>query len=243
MMGEASAGLAAARAGWDAYVPAGHLLRRVDAVLDLSGVRERLRPRYSRIGRPSVDPTVLLRMLLVGYLYGITSERRLADEVRDNIAYRWVVGLADGAPVPYHSTFSKARHGRFRDTGVFRALFEGVLRRCLAAGLVAGGACSVDGSFIEADAGAERRYVDASRAEAHVGSGGRLLSALRSPAAPDARPRPVRVLHELPAGRPARGHRRRRGHARSVQRRVGRRAHHARAHADDVRARRRSVRR
>lgn len=186
MMGEASAGLAAARAGWDARVPAGHLLRRVDAVLDLSGVRERLRPRYSRIGRPSVDPTVLLRMLLVGDLYGITSERRLADEVRYNIAYRWFVGLADGAPVPHHSTFSKARHTRFRDTGVFRALFEGVVRRCLAAGLVAGDACSVDGSFIEADAGAERRFVDASRAEAHVGSGGRLLSAVRSPADPDA---------------------------------------------------------
>lgn len=186
MMGEASAALAAARAGWDAQVRAGHLLRRVDAVLDLTGAREFLRARYSRIGRPSVDPAVLLRMLLVGYLYGITSERRLVEEVRYNVAYRWFVGLADGAPVPHHSTFSKARHGRFRGSGVFRALFEDVVHRCVAAGLVAGDACSVDGSFIEADAGAGRRFVDAGRAEAHVGAGGRLLSAVRSPADPDA---------------------------------------------------------
>ena len=185
-MGGASAALAAARAGWDAQVLAGHLLRRVDAVLDLTGLRERLRPRYSRIGRPSVDPAVLLRMLLVGYLYGITSERRLAEEVRYNVAYRWFVGLGPVDRVPHHSTFSKARHGRFRGTGVFRALFEDVVRRCVAAGLIAGDACSVDGSFSEADAGAARRLVDPGRAEAHVGAGGRLLSAVRSPADPDA---------------------------------------------------------
>src|SRR3712207_4444938 len=112
MMGVQSA-VGAARERLDALVPADHLLRRVDRALDLAGVRARLAGCYSRIGRPSVDPEVLLRLLLVGYLYGITSERRLVAEVRVNAAYRWFAGLPFGAPVPHHSTFSKNRHGRF----------------------------------------------------------------------------------------------------------------------------------
>ena len=186
MMGGAHEMLGAARAGWDAPVPTGHLLRCVDAVLDLADARERVQARYSRIGRPSVDPAVLLRILLLGYLYGITSERRLVEEVRYNVAYRWFVRLGPADRVPHHSTFSKARHGRFRDAGVFRALFEDVVRRCVAGGLVAGDACSVEDSLIEADAGPARRYLDPARAEAHVGSGGRLHSAVTSPTDPDA---------------------------------------------------------
>jgi transposase len=146
---------AESRADLEALVPADHLLRRVDRALDLAGVRAQLATCYSRIGRPSVDPELLLRLLLVGYLYGITSERRLVDEVRVNVAYRWFAALPFGARVPHHSTFSKNRHGRF-GAGVFRAVFEAVVRRCIAAGLVAGDACSVDGSMIDADASPQR---------------------------------------------------------------------------------------
>lgn len=155
MMG-VQASAAAARDQLEAWVPAGHLLRRVDRALDLAGVRRGLGACYSRIGRPSVDPELLLRLLLVGYLYGIASERRLVDEVRVNVAYRWFAGLPFGAPVPHHSTFSKNRHARFGTAGVFRAVFEAVVRQCVAAGLVAGDACSVDGSMVDADASGQR---------------------------------------------------------------------------------------
>jgi transposase len=154
MMG-AQTSAAAAREDLEALVPPEHLLRRVDRALDLAGVRGELAACYSRIGRPSVDPEVLLRLLLVGYLYGITSERRLVEEVRVNIAYRWFAGLPLRARVPHHSTFSKNRHGRF-GAGVFRTVFEVVVRRCIAAGLVGGDACSVDGSMIDADASPQR---------------------------------------------------------------------------------------
>ncbi|GJG88833.1 transposase [Gemmatimonadetes bacterium T265] len=148
-------GAAAAREQLEAWVPADHLLRRIDRALDLTQVRAQLVGCYSRIGRPSVDPELLLRLLLVGYLYGITSERRLVEEVRVNVAYRWFAGLPFGARVPHHSTFSKNRHGRF-GAGVFRAVFEAVVRQCVAAGLVVGGACSVDGSMVNADASSQR---------------------------------------------------------------------------------------
>ena len=151
MMG-ARSGAPAARDELDSLVPADHLVRRVDRVLDFTGARAALAACYSRIGRPSVDPELLLRLLLVGYLYGITSERRLVAEARVNVAYRWFAGLPLGARVPHHSTFSKNRHGRFGAGGVFRAVFEAVVRRCVAAGLVGGDACSVDGSMIDADA-------------------------------------------------------------------------------------------
>jgi transposase len=159
MMG-ARTSAAAARGELAVLVPADHLLRRVDRALDLAGVRAELAACYSRIGRPSVDPELLLRLLLVGYLYGVTSERRLVEEVRVNVAYRWFAGLPLRAPVPqvasrHHSTFSKNRRGRF-GAGVFRAVFEAVVRRCIAAGLVGGDACSVDGSMIDADASPQR---------------------------------------------------------------------------------------
>ena len=154
MMG-VQATAAAVREQLEAWVPADHLLRRVDRALDLAGIRAQLAGCYSRIGRPSVDPELLLRLLLVGYLYGITSERRLVDEVRVNVAYRWFAALPFGTPVPHHSTFSKNRHGRF-GAGVFRAVFEAVVRQCIAAGLVAGDACSVDGSMVDADASGQR---------------------------------------------------------------------------------------
>src|SRR6516162_3964179 len=100
-------------------IPEDHLLKRLDRFIDFGFVRERLRDTYSAVGRPSIDPEVLLRLLLVGYLYGITSERRLMEEVRMHLAYRWFSRLGFEREIPDHSTVYKNRHGRCRRTGVF----------------------------------------------------------------------------------------------------------------------------
>jgi transposase len=119
-------------------IPEDHLLRLIDQHVDLGFVRERLKGLYSSTGRPSIDPEVLLRLLLVGYFYGITSERRLLEEVKMHLAYRWFTRLDLDQEIPDHSTFSKNRHGRFRQSGIFREVFEEIVRRCLEAGLVEG---------------------------------------------------------------------------------------------------------
>lgn len=129
-------------------VPEGHLLRRIDAVLDLSGIREELQPFYSADGRPSIDPDLMIRMLLVGYSYGIRSERRLCEEVRFNLAYRWFCRLGLEDPIPDHSTFSKNRHGRFRQSDLFRRLFERVVEACISARLVGAEGFAVDASVL-----------------------------------------------------------------------------------------------
>src|SRR5580704_2972324 len=133
-------------------IPEDHLLRLIDQYVDLSFVRERLKPFYSSSGRPSIDPEVLLRLLLIGYLYGITSERRLLEEVKMHLAYRWFTRLDFGAEIPDHSTFSKNRHGRFRQSAIFREVFEEIVCRCLKEGLVEGKNLAVDGTMIKADA-------------------------------------------------------------------------------------------
>jgi transposase/CheY-like chemotaxis protein len=120
-------------------------------------VRERVKGLYSSTGRPSIDPEVLLRLLLVGYLYGITSERRLLEEVKMHPAYRWFTRLDFGQEIPDHSTFSKNRHGRFRESGVFRDIFEEIVLRCIAAGLVVGRNLAVDGTLVEANASPQSR--------------------------------------------------------------------------------------
>jgi|TARA_B100000315_G_scaffold196006_1_gene187046 transposase len=134
------------------HVPADHMLRGIERVLDLSDIRSQLRPFYSHIGRPSVDPELMLRMLIVGYCFGIRSERRLCSEVHLNLAYRWFCKLGLEERVPDHSAFSLNRHGRFRNSDVFRLVFENVVRRCMAAGLVGGEGFAVDASVMEADA-------------------------------------------------------------------------------------------
>jgi transposase len=105
-------------------IPEDHLLCLIDRHIDFSFVREQLKDFYSAMGRPSIDPEVLLRLLLVGYLYGITSERRLLNEVRMHLAYRWFARLGFEQEIPDHSTFSKNRHGRFRQCGIFRKVFD-----------------------------------------------------------------------------------------------------------------------
>jgi transposase len=138
------------------HVPADHLLRSIDRFVELDEVRAHLAPFYAAIGRPSVDPELLIRMLIVGYCYGIRSERRLCEEVHLNLAYRWFCRLGLEGEVPDHSSFSKNRHGRFRDSDLLRHVFEIVVSRCLEEGLVGGDGFAVDASLIKADASRQK---------------------------------------------------------------------------------------
>lgn len=140
----------------DAHVPADNLVRSIDRFVDLSEVRRKLAPFYSLMGRPSVDPELMIRMLIVGYCSGIRSERRLCEEVHLNLAYRWFCRLGLDGQVPDHSTFSKNRHGRFRESDLLRRVFETVVRQCMEEGLVGGEGFAVDGSLIRADANRQR---------------------------------------------------------------------------------------
>jgi len=135
-------------------IPESHLLRRLNPVVlqVLADLREKLAPFYSEIGRPSIDPELMIRMLIVAYCYGIRFERRLCEEVEMHLAYRWFCRLDLDDRVPDHSTFSVNRHGRFRDSDILRHVFEAVVRACMDAGLVKGDGFAVDASVIEADA-------------------------------------------------------------------------------------------
>ena len=139
------------------HVPADHPLHAVDALLDTAFIRRVMAPYYCAIGRPLIDPELIVRMLLVGYLGGIRSERKLCAEVHLNLAHRWFCRLGLYGAVPDHSTFSKNRHSRFRDGDVFRAVFDEVVRRCAEAGLVPGEGAAVDGSQVDADASRHKR--------------------------------------------------------------------------------------
>ena len=134
------------------HVPSGHMLREIDHFLDVGGMREAVRPFYSHMGRPSIDPELIIRMLVIGYVMGIRSERRLCDEVHLNLAYRWFCRLGLEGKVPDHSTFSRYRHGKFRDSDLLRQVFEATVERCLKEDLVAGEGFAVDASLIPADA-------------------------------------------------------------------------------------------
>jgi transposase len=136
----------------DEYVPEDHLLRAVDHYLDLSEFRHHIAGFYSHTGRPSIDPELIIRMLIIGYCYGIRSERRLCEEASTNLAYRWFCRLGLKDKVPDHSSFSKNRHGRFRECDAFRELFDSVLRRCIMEGLVRGEGFATHASIIKADA-------------------------------------------------------------------------------------------
>jgi transposase len=147
-------------------VPENHLLRLIDRHVSFDFVREKLHDSYSDTGRPSIDPEVLLRILLLGYLYGITSERKLLEELRMHLAWRWFTGLGFDQEIPHHSTFSKNRHGRFEESNLFQELFERIVEQCIAAGLVEGEQMSVDGSFIIANANHHSRIPREQLAEA-----------------------------------------------------------------------------
>jgi len=135
-------------------IPVHHLLRRINPIVTriLADLREKLAPFYSDIGRPSIDPELMIRMLIIGYCYGIRSERKLCEEVELHLAYRWFCRLDLEDKIPDHSTFSVNRHGRFRESDIFRQIFESIVRTCMDAGLVQGEGFAVDASVIEADA-------------------------------------------------------------------------------------------
>jgi transposase len=138
------------------HVPTDHLLRSIDRFVELGELRRELAAFYSTMGRPSIDPELMIRMLIVGYCFGIRSERRLCEEVHLNLAYRWFCRLGLDGGVPDHSTFSKNRHGRFRQSDLLRRLFEIVLRRCIKEGLVGGEGFAVDASLIKAEANRQK---------------------------------------------------------------------------------------
>jgi transposase len=138
-------------------VPETHLLRLIEKHISFAFVRQQLKDRYSEMGRPSIDPELLLRILLIGYLYGITSERKLVEELRMHLAWRWFTGLGFDQEIPHHSTFSKNRHGRFQESKLFEELFEQIVLQCVEVGLVQGKHLSVDGSFVEANAAKQSR--------------------------------------------------------------------------------------
>jgi len=147
-------------------IPETHLLRLIDKHINFDFVREQLRNSYSEAGRPSIDPELLLRILLIGYLYGITSERKLVEELHMHLAWRWFTGLSFDQEIPHHSTFSKNRHGRFLESKLFEQLFERIVNQCVEVGLVRGKELSVDGSFVEANAAKESRIPREQLAEA-----------------------------------------------------------------------------
>jgi len=147
-------------------VPETHLLRLIEKHISFAFVREKLKASYSDTGRPSIDPELLLRILLIGYLCGITSERKLVEELRMHLAWRWFTGLGFDQEIPHHSTFSKNRHGRFQESKLFEELFEQIVLQCVEVGLVQGKHLSVDGSFVEANASKESRIPREQLAEA-----------------------------------------------------------------------------
>jgi len=140
----------------DEAVPDDHPVREIAAVLDLSWVHAELAPYYPQLGRPSIDPVLMIRMLIIGYVFAIRSERALCREVQLNLAYRWFCGLSIEDKIPDHSAFSRARNDRFGDSGIFRSVFERIVGACIAAGLVGGEGFAVDASLIMADANKQR---------------------------------------------------------------------------------------
>ncbi len=138
------------------HIPHDHLLRQIDQFLDFESIRSHLKPYYSHTGRPSVDPELMIRMLLIGYCYGIRSERRLCEEVHFNLAYRWFCRLGLEDAVPDHSSFSKNRHGRFRESDLLRFVFDAVVQQCQEQQLIQGEGFATDASYVRVDASWER---------------------------------------------------------------------------------------
>ncbi|MBT4890733.1 MAG: IS1182 family transposase [Rhodospirillales bacterium] len=177
-------------------IPKNHLLRQLDSVLDLDWLRSELAPYYSHTGRPSIDPELMIRMLLVGYCYSIRSERRLCQDVELNLAYRWFCRLGLEDQVPNHSTFSVNRHGRFRDSDILRKVFEEAVCGCMKAGLVGSEGFAVDASVIEADAsrfarieGAAYNWSDEQQAQRPIREYLEALESENTPINPERKPK------------------------------------------------------
>jgi transposase len=148
MMGKQSGQIEMAIIDMEQMIPQNHLLRKINQIVDFSFIYEQAASLYAKNGRPSIDPVLLIKMLLVGYIYGIKSERRLEQEVQLNIAYRWFCGLQLTERVPDHSTFSQNRRRRFGNSILFREIFYEIVRQCIDRGLVDGEHTVCDGSFL-----------------------------------------------------------------------------------------------
>src|SRR6476659_9272527 len=157
----------------DEVVPDDHRVREIASVLDLSWVHAELGCYYSPLGRPSIDPVLMIRMIILGYVFAIRSERLLCREVQVNLAYRWFCGLSIEDKIPDHSAFSRARNERFRDSDIFRRVFERVVEACIAAGLVGGEGFAVDASLIAADANKQRSIPGAEWQKEHAAKAAR----------------------------------------------------------------------
>lgn len=143
----------------DELMPKEHFLRDLDNIVDFNFIYNKVETLYSNTGRPSIDPVMLIKMLLLGYLYGIESERKLEQEVRVNIAYRWFLGIELDESVPDHSTISQLRRRKFSGTTVFQDIFDEIVRKCIAAGLVTGKLLLTDSTHIKANAKSNLREV------------------------------------------------------------------------------------
>jgi len=157
MMGRKSKQLCMLILDMEDLIPRDHLLKKIKAAIDFDFIYEDAESYYSKIGRPSIDPVCLMKMLLVGYLYGIRSERRMEEEITLNIAYRWFCGFDLMDTIPDHSTFSQNRRRRFNDSGIFRQIFNRIVRNCIETGLVSGETAVSDGTFIPANVSWESR--------------------------------------------------------------------------------------
>jgi transposase len=140
----------------DDFVPQDHLLRVIKRTIDFSFIYDKVKDLYSPIGRRSVDPVLLVKMLLIGYWYGIPSERKLEQEVKLNLAYRWFLGLDLAEAVPDHSTISQNRRRRFKNSPLFQEIFDTIVSRCVTEGLVTGEVIVTDSTHIKASASRQR---------------------------------------------------------------------------------------
>ncbi|MDD5525712.1 MAG: IS1182 family transposase [Smithella sp.] len=136
----------------DEMIPEDHILRLIHKHIDLSFIRPKVKHLYSHTGKPSIAPEVMIKMLLIGYLFNITSERKLCDEVKMHMGYRWFAGLDLNDKVPDHSTFSRNRHGRFKDSGIFQEIFDEIVKQCIEQNFVSGKHLTVDGTYVKANA-------------------------------------------------------------------------------------------
>lgn len=134
----------------DSLIPEDHLLKRLDSLVSFDFVRDITKNYYSHTGKPSIDPVVLIKMLLVGYLFDIRSERKLVEEISLNLAYRWYIGYDLDEEVPNHSIFSKARV-RFGKK-LFLDIFEQILIKCMELGMVSKEGMLIDSTIVKADA-------------------------------------------------------------------------------------------
>ena len=155
MMGRQSRQMAMIFVDMESLIPENHLLRKINRMVSFDFIYELLAPYYPTTGRPSVDPVSMFKMLLIGYLYGIKSERRLVEEVQLNIAYRWFCGFELDDTIPNHSTFSKTRTRKWQQSDLFQKAFYEIVKQCIDSGLIDGEAMAADGSYIPANVSRE----------------------------------------------------------------------------------------